>query len=139
MGLLVILPFAGLFGWCIWRIHRWLFYGDFGPDWRRRFAIHVVVGAALGAWFILFCAYNVAGMRIESFPIPTAIWSHEKPDDLAGPKVRHVLPTVIRIPAAITNLLCGMALCLAPLALAAFIKENKGQKDFAGPRGGLSG
>ena len=62
--------------------------------------------------------------------------SREKPED---PQVRTVLPPVVRVSAAIANLLCGVALCLAPLALAAFIKENKGQKDFAGPRGGLSG
>ncbi len=136
MGLLVILPFAVLAGWCIWRIYRWLHGGEFGPDWHRRFLKFALAGVTLGVWFAFFAAYNVAGKRIEGFPIPSAIWSREKPDD---PLVRSPLPLLIRVPAVVTNLLCGTALCLAPLALAAFIKENKGQKDFAGPRGGLSG
>ena len=136
MGFIVILPIAALAGWSIWRIYRWVHGADFGPEWHRRFLLFALVGIALGAWFMFVCAYNVAGMRVESFPIPTAIWNRDKPDDLL---VRHVLPPAIRVPAAVTDLLFGTALCLAPLAFSAFIKDNKGQKDFAGPRGGLSG
>ena len=73
MGLLVILPFAALAGWVVWRIYRWLHGGDFGPGWRGRFWRFAAVGVALGIWFAFFAAYNVANKRLEGFPIPLAI------------------------------------------------------------------
>jgi len=135
MGLLVILPFAALAGWLIFQIHHWLFHGEFGPEWRRRFVMLAIVGIVLGAWLVFFCGYNVARMHMESFPIPTAIWSREHADKLEEPLVRHVLPPVIRGAAVITDFLCATVACLAPLALVAFITENRGQKDFGGTRG----
>lgn len=139
MGLIVVLPIAILAGWSIWRIYRWVHGADFDSSWHRRFQMFALAGIALGVWFLFLCAYNVARIRIESFPIPTAIWNRDNPDDLSAPLIRHVLPALIRVPAAITDLLFGTALGLAPLAFSAFIKDNKGRKDFAGPRGGLSG
>jgi len=130
MGFIVILPFAALAGWCIYRIYRWLFGPAFGAEWRRRFVVLGSVGLVVGFWCVGFCKYNVAKMRIESFPIPTAIWSREHEDKLAEPLVRHVLPPVIRGPAAVTDVLCAMLICLAPLALAAFVTENKGKNYF---------
>lgn len=136
MGFIVILPFAVVAAWGIFRLQRWLFHGEFGPEWRRRFWVFAAVGLAAGVWCISFCQYKVAQMRIESFPIPTAISSREHPDQPAEPLVRHLLPATIRVSAAITDVLCAVLICLAPLGLAAFIQENKGRKDFAGPSGG---
>ena len=132
MGFLVIMPFAVLAGWSVYRIHRWLFHGEFGPEWRRRFVILALIGVGVGTWLAFFSAYNVANKHLEGFPIPTAISSREKPTD---PWVRYALPMVMRSAGMVTNVLCGIALSLVPLALMAFIKENKGQKVFAGPRG----
>ena len=45
------------------------------------------------------------------------------------------MPVSIRIGAMVTNVLCGVALCLAPIAVAAFFKENRGKLDpSANPR-----
>ena len=136
MGFLVLFPFAALAGWCVWRIYRWLHRGSFSPEWRRRFFLFALAGVALGTWFAFFAAYNIAGKRIEGFPFPLAIWNRENP---ASPLLRHPVPPAIRAGSAVTDLFFGTLLCLVPLALAAFVKENKGQKDFTGPRGGLAG
>jgi hypothetical protein len=136
MGLLVVIPFAALAGWSICRIYLWVRRDGFGPEWRRRYLLFAAAGTALGIWFAFFAAYHVAGKIIEGFPIPAAISSREKPED---PWTRTVLPAFIHAGALVTDLLCGVALALAPLALAAFIKDNRGTKDFSGPRGGLSG
>jgi|SRR5579863_37827 len=135
MGFIVILPFAVLAGWGIFRIYRWLSGAGFGAEWRRRFVIHAVVGLVAGVWCVAFCRYNVARMRIESFPIPTAIWSSEDENKPEEPLVRHVLPFTVRGAAAVTDVLCATLICLAPLGLAAFLKENKG-KIFDGAQGG---
>jgi hypothetical protein len=81
-----------------------------------------VVGLALGIWFAFFIQYKVANTHLEGFPIPVAIASREKPD---APWVSATMPESIRLGGMVTNLLSGVALCLAPIAIAAFLRENR--------------
>lgn len=130
MGLLVIIPFGTLAAWVIYRIYAWLNRGNFGAEWRKVFRIFALAGALLGLWFVLFTHYHVASMHLEGFPIPIRIASHVKPDD---PWVDAAIPATVRAGAAVTDFLYGVVICLVPVALAAFIKENKGSRDFSGP------
>jgi hypothetical protein len=133
MGFLVVIPFGALAAWIIYRIFRWLRRGDFGPEWWRVFRILALAGVLLGLWFTWFASYNVANVHLEGFPIPIKIASREKP---GGPWIDSTLPRLVRAGAAVTDLLYGVVICLVPLAAAAFIRENKGSKDFSGnPRG----
>ena len=125
MGLLIIIPFGTVLAWAIWRIFGWLRHGNFGREWWKAFTILTLVGLVLGVFFTFFAEYKVADKRMAGFPIPVAISSL-----VDGKWVAYEVPLLIRIPARATDLLFGVALCLAPIALAAFIKENKGSKDF---------
>lgn len=129
MGLLVIIPFGALAAFVIFRIHRWLRLGNFGPAWWRAFRILALAGVALGLWFVLFTRYNVGNVHLEGFPIPLKIATRDTPN---RPWVYAAIPAVVRGGAAVTDLLYGVVICLAPLSLTAFIKENKGSKDFSG-------
>lgn len=131
MGFLFIAPFTILAGWAIYAIHRWLRRGNYGPQWWKAFKILALAGAGAGICFAFCVKYNVnvANKRIEGFPIPLRIFSREKPEDawIVAP-----MPESIRIGGAVTDWLCGVALCLAPIAVAAFFKENRMQRDERG-------
>ena len=129
MGFLVVIPFGALAAWVIFRIFGWLHRGDFGMEWWKAFKLHVLAGLMLGLWFVLFARYNVANTHLEGFPIPLTIATREKPD---GPWMSTKLPALLHAGAAVTDLLYGVVICLVPIALAAFIKENKGGKFFSG-------
>jgi hypothetical protein len=129
MGLIVILPLTILAAWSIYAIFRWLRRGKFGGDWWRAFALLGCGGLALGVWFAFFSEYTVANKRLDGFPIPVEIANRENPSD---PWVQAALPESIRFGGMVTNLLCGVALGLAPIAVAAFFKENRGQRDAQG-------
>jgi len=129
MGFLVIAPFAILAGWSIFSIYRWLRRSGYGPEWWKSFTILSCLGAGVGIWFAFFLAYNVANKRIEGFPIPLQIYGREKPTD---PWATTPMPVSIRIGGIVTDWLCGVALCLAPIAVAAFFRENRFQRDGQG-------
>lgn len=129
MGFLVVIPFGGLAAVVIFRIFGWLRRGNFGTEWWRAFKLLTLAGIMLGLWFVLFARYNVANTHLEGFPIPLSIASREKPD---GPWIYSSMPVLLRAGAAITDLLYGVVICLVPISLAAFIKDNKGAKDFSG-------
>ncbi len=129
MGLLVIIPFGALAAFVIFRIQRWLRRGNFGPEWWRPFRLLALVGVALGLWFALFTRYNVGNVHLEGFPIPLKLATRDTPN---SPWAYAAIPVVVRAGAAVTDLLYGVVICLAPLSLAAFINENKGAKDFSG-------
>jgi hypothetical protein len=129
MGFLVVIPFGALAAWVIFRIFRWLHRGNFGMEWWKVFRILTLAGLVLGLWFVAFAQYNVANTHLEGFPIPVKIASREKPGD---PWMNAAMPVLIRAGAAITDVLYGVVICLVPIALAAFIRDNKGAKDFSG-------
>jgi hypothetical protein len=129
MGFLVVIPFGALAAFVIFRIYRWLRRGNFGSGWWRAFRLLASAGLALGLCFALLTRYNVANIRLEGFPIPLKMASRHTPD---GPWVNAAIPALVRAGAAVTDLLYGVVICLAPISLAAFIKENKGAKDFSG-------
>lgn len=124
MGFIIIIPFGALAAWAIFAIFQWLRRGRFGRQWWKAYALLACAGLALGIWFAFFMHYKMANTHLEGFPIPVGIANREKPD---GPWVQSAMPRPIRIGGIITNLLSGVALCLAPLAVAAFFKENRGQ------------
>jgi hypothetical protein len=133
MGLLVVIPFGALAAFVIFRIHRWLRRGNFGPEWWTAFRFLGGAGAVLGLVFVLFARYRVGNVHLEGFPIPLEITTRDTPD---GPWVHASIPALVRAGSAITDLLYGVVICLAPISVAAFIKENRGKKDFSGgPRG----
>jgi hypothetical protein len=125
MGFFVIIPIAALAAWSIFAIYRWLRRGDYEPKWWRAFRILSVGGFALGVWCAFFSHYSVAKIQLEGFPIPVSIVSPKTPDAAAGASTTMPLP--IRIGGLITDVLSGMALCLAPIAVAAFLRENRGK------------
>lgn len=128
-GFIIIVPIAALAGWSIFALRRWLWRGDFEPRWRRRFAIHCCVGIALGIFFAGFMKYHVANARMEGFPIPVVFATREKPEaEFQSAR----MPMTVRFGGMATNFLSGIALCLLPLAIAAFLKENKGK--LVGPQ-----
>lgn len=131
MGFLVIAPFAVLAGWSIFAIYRWLRRGAYGGQWWRAFGLLACGGAVLGVWFAFFLQYNVnvANKRIAGFPIPLQIFSREKNTD---PWVPDRMPVSVRFGGAVTDWLCGVAVSLAPIAVAAFFKENRMQRDDKG-------
>lgn len=90
-----------------------------------------MVGFALGVLFIFLVQYKVANMHIEGFPIPIGIANRQKPDEAW---VKSDLPVSIRIGGMVTDLLSGIALCLAPIAVAAFFKENRAKHPQFLPR-----
>jgi hypothetical protein len=130
MGFIIIIPFGALAAWAIVAIFRWLRRGHLGRQWWKAYALLACAGLALGIWFAFFMQYKMANTHLEGFPIPVGIASREKPD---GPWVQSAIPQPVRIGGMITNLLSGVALCLVPLAVAAFFKENRGR---LGPPGG---
>ncbi|MDB6019919.1 MAG: hypothetical protein JWR19_4408 [Pedosphaera sp.] len=129
MGFIIIIPFAALAGWSIFALFRWLRRGHYPPKWWRAFTLLAGSGLALGVWFAFFLEYKVGNIHIEGFPIPAGISQREKPTE---PWVKSPLPAAIRYGAMITDLLSGVALCLAPIAVAAFFKENMIKRDADG-------
>jgi len=133
MGFIIIIPFAALAGWSIFAIYRWLRRGGFDRQWWKAFAVLASAGLALGIWFAFFMQYKVANTHLEGFPIPVGISNREKPGQ---PWVKSVMPVPIRLGGIVTDLLAGVALCLAPIAVAAFFKEHREQPgQFGGPPG----
>ncbi len=128
-GFIIIIPFAVLAGWTVFALRRWLWRGDFEPRWRKRFAIHCCVGLALGIFFAFFMKYRVANAKLEGFPIPVAIANREKP---GAEYQSSQMPMTIRVGGMLTDVLSGIALCLAPVAIGAFLKENHGK--LGGPQ-----
>ncbi len=61
---------------------------------------------------------------MAGFPIPLAISTLDN-----GTWTKQILPDAVRYPGIITNFLSGIALCLIPIAVAAFFKENRGKLD----------
>lgn len=120
MGFIIIIPFAALFGWIIFAIFRWLRNGGYERKWWRAYSALSAAGFVLGIWLALFSRYTVAKMRLEGFPIPIVIVS---PNQTADSKFE--MPATVRIGAIITDVLGGMAICLAPIAVATFFRENK--------------
>jgi hypothetical protein len=133
MGLIVIIPFGALAGWSIFAVVRWLRRGDFGREWWRALALAGAAGIALGICFAFVIQFHVANVHLEGFPIPAAISNRQKPTD---PYIKADMPEFIRVGALGTDFLCGIALCLAPIAVAAFFKENKAKNFFILPRPG---
>jgi uncharacterized membrane protein YfcA len=129
MGFLFIAPFALLAGWSIFAIHRWLRRGAYGREWWKAFTVLACAGAVLGIWLAFFLQYNVANKRIAGFPIPLQIYSREKTSD---PWIPGQMPVSIRIGGTVTDWLCGVAVCLVPIAVAGFFKENRIQRDAQG-------
>jgi len=129
MGFLVIAPLAILAGWTIFAIHRWLSRSDYRGSWLRAFWILAGVGALIGAGLAFYVQYNVANKRIEGFPIPLRISGGEA---TSVNTVKYSMPAIIRAAAALTDFLCGMAFCMAPLGAAAFFKENRIQHGTPG-------
>lgn len=131
MGFIIlILPIAALAIWSIFGIHRWLRRGNFGPEWQRAFYVSGLVGLALGIFFAFFMQFRVANVHMEGFPIPAGFSTKATPD---APWQKSDMPQAVRISGKVTDVLSGMALCLLPVAVAAFFKENRGQGPFANP------
>lgn len=124
MGFIVILPLAALCVWSIYVIRRWVWREKFGPTWRRNYFFLAGIGLALGVKFAFFSHYQVSNARLDGFPIPTGIANRQKPED---PWEVSNLPPAIRFSGQITDVISGVALCLAPLAVGAFFKENRSQ------------
>jgi len=124
MGFLVILPFGTLAGWSIVKIYYRLRRANWGPEWWNAFRILSLAGLALGVWFNFFLEYKVINKRMAGFPIPLAISTLDN-----GTWTKQILPDAVRYPGIITNFLSGIALCLIPIAVAAFFKENRGKLD----------
>jgi len=131
IGFIIILPFTALAGWSIIAIFRWLRRGAYERKWWRAFAILASVGLVLGILFTFFVQYKVANVHIEGFPIPIGIANRQKPDE---PWVKSDIPISIRIGGMVTDLLSGVALCLAPIAVAAFFRENRAKNPQFLPR-----
>jgi len=131
MGFLIILPFTALAGWSIFSIFRWLRRGVFDAKWWRAFTFLGLAGFALGIWATFFLEYKVANAHLEGFPIPIGIANREKPGE---PWIKSAMPVSIRFGGAATDLLSGVALCLAPIAVAAFFKEHRGKDPQLNPR-----
>lgn len=127
MGFLVILPFGALAAWSIVKIYFWLRRANWGPGWWNAFRILSLAGLALGFWFNFFLEYKVINKRMAGFPIPLAISTLNN-----GVWTKQILPDALRYPGIITNILSGVALCLVPIAVAAFFKENRGRNDSSG-------
>jgi hypothetical protein len=124
MGFLVILPLAAVSGWSVFAIHRWLRSGGYGAQWWKAFKILASIGVCVGVVFAFFLHYQLANARMDGFPIPVKFSNREKP---GADWVDANLPRSVSVGATITDLMFGVALCLAPIAIAAFFKENRGK------------
>jgi hypothetical protein len=131
MGLIIIIPFGALAGWSIFAIARWLLRDGYGREWWNRFAMLAAVGLVVGVWFAGFSKYKMANFHLEGFPIPSHIQSPPQGDT---PATDSNMPWLIRSGVLVTDFLSGVAVCLAPIAVALFFKENKG-KLVGPPRG----
>lgn|SRR5579871_721732 len=129
-GFIIIVPFAALAGWSIFAIRRWLWRADFEPRWRKRYVIHFCAGLALGIVFVWVVKFPVANAKLEGFPIPIALANRENKD---APYQASHMPVTIRVGGMITDVLSGIALALAPVAIAAFLRENRGMFDRPSP------
>ena len=131
MGFVITIPFGARAGWSIFAVARWLRRGGYGREWWKAFVILGSVGLAVGVWFAFFIQYKMANVHLEGFPIPVSIADREKPD---APLVKSAMPVPILISARFTDVLSGVALCLAPIAVAMFAKENRGKLGGETPR-----
>jgi hypothetical protein len=122
MGFIIIIPFAALAGWSIFAIARWLWRGKYDEKWWQAFGLLGAAGLIVGIWFAFFLNYQVGQVKLKRFPIPAEITMRAKPTDPWQPSN---MPESIRIGAMATDFLSGIALCLAPIAVAAFFKEAK--------------
>ena len=127
MGFIIIIPFAALALFGIAGVFRHLRRGNYGRDWWNAFKILALAGLGLGVWFGFFLEYKVADKRISGFPIPVAISDRE---DAGRP--RQPLPAPVRYAGIITDMLSGIALCLAPISIVAFFRENRARQNSHG-------
>ena len=114
-------------GWSIFAIARWLKRGKYGRKWWKAYAVLGSIGLVLGVGCAFFGQYRVANARLEGFPIPAAISNREKPD---APWIKSNMPVPVRIGSMVTDLLFGVAFCLAPIAVTLFFKENRSQQPW---------
>jgi hypothetical protein len=128
MGFIVILPIAAAAVWLVVSMHRWVRREGYEAKWRRACWGLTVAGVALGIWFVFGLKYGVSHRRLEGFPIPLAI---ESPD-AHGVMVHSDISFMMRAGAGIADVLAAMAICMIPIAVAAFFKENMGRKDETG-------
>jgi hypothetical protein len=131
MGFVVIIPFAALVAWVIFAIARWLRRGGYDRQWWQVFGIFAAAGLALGVWFAFFSQYKVANTHLEGFPIPIGIANRASANE---PWSQSPMPVSIRVGGVVTDILSGLALCLVPIAIAAFFKENRGQPNANSPK-----
>ncbi|HEX3797201.1 MAG TPA: hypothetical protein VH413_00765 [Verrucomicrobiae bacterium] len=124
MGFIFILPLAALAAWSIFSIYRWLRRGGYETKWWRAFASLSAIGLAVGIWLAFFFHYTVAKISMQGFPIPVVVVTHSQTD---GALVTSNMPFTIEWSGRITDILSGIALCLAPIAIAAFVRENRGK------------
>ena len=118
MGLLFILPIAGVSTWVIYSSIRALRRGEVSPAWRNRLIILLLTGMILGFYCaFLFQHQPTAERRVEGLPIPTTIhrlenetWKSEKVFPIIG---------------GITNFIFGIAVALLPLKFAAMLNQVK--------------
>ena len=128
MGFIIILPSTALACFGILGIFRWIRRGGYGKQWWKAYYTLALAGLALGIWFSFLVEYKVANKRIAGFPIPVAISNLQD-----GQWSTEILPAYIRYPGIITDLLSSIALCLLPIAVAAFFNENRKRSPDAAP------
>jgi hypothetical protein len=85
----------------------------------------------VGVWFAGFSKYQMAHFHLEGFPVPVHFVSPPQGDT---PAMSSAMPWPIRCGGMLTDFLSGVAVCLAPIPVALFFKENKGK--LAGPARG---
>ncbi len=130
MGFIVILPFAALAFWAPFAVRRWVWRPPFDAAWRRYYWRLFALGVLVGLWFANGLSYHVAKKRIDGFPIPVGI---ADPLENGGWQPDQMPPSV-HWSARVTDVACGVAACLAPLAVAAFFKENTGRDEHGRPK-----
>jgi len=129
IGLIVILPIAGLALWANLAIYEWLQRSEFKQTWRNRYRGHVIAGLILGIGLTFFVHYRVnKKIGVDGFPIPIKLTDVQANGEWKDAE----MPAPIRYGAIITDMLVGVALSGLPIAIALFFKENAGKLDERG-------
>lgn len=90
---------------------------------RSQFALIVLIGLALGAWFTFVVNYKMgATLRLKSFPVPTLFVYLQDSKWVESP-----LPPLMKGAVVATDFLFGIAIAFFPFKVIEFVRQVKAE------------
>jgi uncharacterized membrane protein len=120
-SVILIVPMLVFSVWLLSTTGRRVFLKNRERAQLSRFALVVLIGLAIGAWFTFGVSYKMgATLRLRSFPVPTMFIYLQDSKWVESP-----LPPVMKGMVVATDFLFGVAFAFFPFKVMEFIRQLK--------------